>query len=256
MIIAAAQFLPEKGNVDSNLKQHYHFIETAAKHGVDLLLFPEMSITGYIHEEADNLAFSVDDNRLETLSQMAMEYGMTIVGGAPLRHEENLYIASFILNPDGSTNIYRKHFLHGNEVLFFQPAPEDYQSSFSIKNKRVAFAICADITHRKHAETAAIAQPDLYVASIFFSKKGIGEAYEKLGNYARDFKFNVLMSNFSDDHLTPEPAGRSAYWNRSGELIAALDNNRGLLIVDTSQKKSFFISFDVISDHFLASYNL
>ncbi len=38
---------PRLGDVDTNLKRHLEFIETARKKGADLVVFPELSLTGY-----------------------------------------------------------------------------------------------------------------------------------------------------------------------------------------------------------------
>lgn len=243
MIIASAQFYPTKCSVDANLDWHYKFVETAAQKNVELLIFPEMSITGYIHEEAKLLAFKASDNRLETLSQLAMEYNITIVAGAPLLEDDHLYIASFILNTNGSTNIYRKRFLHGNEVKYFRSGIRQDVTKYEIGGEKVALAICADITYQQHAEEAAMVQPDLYAASIYFSENGIAEAYEKLGTYAQNFKFGVLMSNFSIGVIDSKPAGKSAYWNSEGKLIGSLSNETGLLVIDTEKDSCIKMSF-------------
>lgn len=47
MILASAQTKPKRGDIESNLIDHYNIIDLASKNQVDLLVFPEMSITGY-----------------------------------------------------------------------------------------------------------------------------------------------------------------------------------------------------------------
>lgn len=50
--IAVAQIKPIKGDIPSNVLQHVDFIELAAVNQVDLLIFPELSLTGYEPELA------------------------------------------------------------------------------------------------------------------------------------------------------------------------------------------------------------
>lgn len=44
--IAAAQYAPRHSCVDEHVKHHLHFIAEAAWHGCDLIVFPELSLTG------------------------------------------------------------------------------------------------------------------------------------------------------------------------------------------------------------------
>src|SRR4051812_45247566 len=45
--VGLAQMHPKSGNLEANLKTHLEYIEEAKKHGVELLVFPELSLTGY-----------------------------------------------------------------------------------------------------------------------------------------------------------------------------------------------------------------
>lgn len=44
---AAAQSISIAGDVRANLVRHQHFMQAAAEQGVQLLVFPELSLTGY-----------------------------------------------------------------------------------------------------------------------------------------------------------------------------------------------------------------
>ncbi len=45
--VAAAQVPSQRGDVERNVATHIAAIEAAARHGVSLLVFPELSLTGY-----------------------------------------------------------------------------------------------------------------------------------------------------------------------------------------------------------------
>ena len=47
LIIAAAQTIPVKGNVDINIERHIDLINQAYEKGVSLIVFPELSLTVY-----------------------------------------------------------------------------------------------------------------------------------------------------------------------------------------------------------------
>jgi predicted amidohydrolase len=54
--IGLAQITPKLGDVEANLALHLQQIEKAADQGVELLIFPELSLTGY---RLRDLTFSV-----------------------------------------------------------------------------------------------------------------------------------------------------------------------------------------------------
>lgn len=232
MILAAAQTKPKRGNIASNLLNHYQLIELAAQNGAQLIAFPEMSITGYERENALEMAFAEDDYRIDHLKDLATDNNITIIAGAPILIENQLFIGEFIIAPNDSVSIYTKQFLHEGEDELFQSS-FDNNPIITIENQNIAFAICADIDNPKHPENAKRNNADIYIASIFFSPNGIPNAYRNLQHYAEKHKINVLMSNFSGESWGSPSAGQSAFWNQNGELIGQMnESDSGLLLVE------------------------
>lgn len=231
MILAAAQTKPKRYDIEANLLDHYRLIELAAENGVQLIAFPEMSITGYERKDASEMAFTKDDSRLNHLRKLAQENNITIIAGAPIVIDSEMFIGEFIISPDNSVSIYTKQFLHEGEDEFFD-STSDYNPMIRIENQNISLAICADIDNPKHPENASNRDTDLYIASIFFSPNGIPSAYRELQSYAEKHKMNVLMSNFAGESWGSPSAGQSAFWNNKGKLIGQMsDSDSGLLIV-------------------------
>lgn len=222
MLLAAAQLNPTDNDYAANLQQHLRLGEKAADTGAQLILFPEMSLTGYVLETAAAQAIAPGDEKLEPLQKLAVHRGVTIIAGAPVQIGKQLHIGSFIFQADGQTTFYTKQFLHGRESEFFTGS-DVYNPLLLIGNQRIANAICADITHAEHPEAAQQLKPTIYAASIFYTPGGIAEAYQQLGHYARTYRMHVLMANYCGASYTYEAAGRSACWNAKGELVASLD---------------------------------
>jgi predicted amidohydrolase len=232
MILAAAQTKPKRGDIDANLLDHYRLINLAVANGVQLIVFPELSITGYEREDAAGLAFTKNDIRLNHLKKLAAENKITIIAGAPIRTETNLFLGEFCITPDNSVSIYTKQFLHTGEEIYYQPS-FNYNPMLEIENERISFAICADIDNPEHAKNASKKNSSTYIASIFFSPNGITQGHQSLQNYASQYQMNVLMANFGGDSYGYSSGGRSAFWNNKGELIAQMeDSGSGLLLVE------------------------
>jgi predicted amidohydrolase len=232
MILAAAQTKPKRGDIEANLLDHYRLIELAVQNKAQLIAFPEMSLTGYERENADQLIFKKNDSRLDHLKKLAVENNIVIIAGAPIQIDSEMFIGEFVISPDNSVEIYTKQFLHEGEDEFFQSS-FNYNPMITIENQKISFAICADIDNQLHPENACKRETDIYIASIFFSPNGIPNAYRDLQNYAQKHKMNVLMSNFSGESWGYPSAGQSAFWNNKGGLIAQMnDSDSGLLLIE------------------------
>lgn len=109
--LAAAQTIPQPGDVAANVGEHVRLIRAAADEQVQVLLFPELSLTGYELELAASLAFSFDDPRLEPLRALAVACRLTLIVGAPVRIGPQLFLGALVLAPDRSIDLYTKHHL-------------------------------------------------------------------------------------------------------------------------------------------------
>lgn len=232
MIIASAQTSPIRENIEMNLQEHYELIELASKNHADLIVFPEMSITGYEREKAQELAFTTEDSRLKRLRKLSCDKQITVIAGAPIFIDNELYIGAFILSPDNSILIYTKQFLHSGEEMYFKSSSK-YDPIIELKGERISCAICADISNPEHAENAKNKGATLYVSGIFFTPNGISNAYDVLSNYARIHSMNVLMSNYGGQSWGFESGGMSGFWNKQGVLIGKINNvSSGLLLIE------------------------
>ncbi|RPH27706.1 MAG: carbon-nitrogen hydrolase family protein [Bacteroidales bacterium] len=232
MILASAQTKPKQGDIKSNLIDHYNLIDLASKNQADLIVFPEMSITGYEREKAINLAFTETDSRLDKLRQLSADKKIILIVGAPILIGKKLYIGAFILKPDYSISIYTKQFLHSGEEEYFK-STFDNNPMININNELISISICADIDNPLHAENANKNETTIYIASIFFTPNGIPNAYKTLSDYASRYSMNVLMANYCGQSWGLDSGGQSGFWDKKGKLIANLnDTDSGLLIVE------------------------
>lgn len=219
MIIAAAQTVPRDGDIAGNLDDHYRLTEHAADCGAQLVVFPELSITGYLIRDADKFSFAPDDTRLNRLQALAAERNITIVAGAPISLPTGLHIGSFIIRPDNIISIYTKQFLHTGEEEAYVPGC-DNDPQLEIGGETVSFAICADISNPLHPDNASKRKTTLYIASIFFRPVSMGRAHGLLSSYAEKYSMNVLMANYGGPSSATDAGGQSAFWSSTGECIA------------------------------------
>jgi predicted amidohydrolase len=240
--IAAAQTIPIRGDVDANLEEHVRLAHFAAGQQARLLVFPELSLTGYELDLADELAFSERDPRLAPLVELAAACSMTLVVGAPVRLGPNLHLGAFILSPDRSVDVYTKHHLGAfpssaspdgsvppPEASVFQPG--NRSPLVRLGDGVAAVAVCVDIGRPSHPESAAKRGARTYLASTFVIPSDFESDTAKLRSYAVRHSMAVLLANYGGPSGGLPSAGGSAIWSDRGELLAQLGTNGSGVVI-------------------------
>jgi predicted amidohydrolase len=233
LVLAAAQTIPVPGDVDANLARHIALARAAADEGASVLVFPELSLTGYELDLAERLAFSSEDARLDPLRGMALEGGMVIVAGAPLLAGSRLFLAAFVLKPDGTVELYTKRHLgafapNDNPGGAVPPpeasvfAPGSHDPLVRVGDRIAAVAVCADTGRPAHAQSAADRGASIYLASMFVIPPDIDRDTTRLSGYAERHAMAVVFSNYGGPSGGLPSGGRSAIWSDRGELLVQL----------------------------------
>ncbi|WP_207511267.1 carbon-nitrogen hydrolase family protein [Longitalea luteola] len=235
MKIALAQTRPVRGDIEYNINQHVRFIEQAAANGAEMIVFPELSLTGYEPSLAKELATTATDNRLAIFQRLSDEKHLIIGVGLPTKGGSGIHISMVLFQPGNPPQVNSKMYLHADEDPFFVPGIN--LPGLIIDNTHIALAICYEISVPEHAEKAGNTGANLYLASVAKTAPGVEKAAVRLGEIARTYKMTVLMSNSVGMCEDGECAGQSAVWNKEGSMIAQLnDNNEGILLYDTDSE--------------------
>ncbi|WP_339446810.1 carbon-nitrogen hydrolase family protein [Pseudomonas sp. EA_5y_Pfl2_R50] len=231
LTIAAAQSVSIAGDLATNIARHMRFIEVAAQHGVELLVFPELSLTGYEGEIAAALAIDPQDPLIAPLRDRARALGITAVVGMPIHLNGNsaVLIGALTLGAEGTLGVYSKQHLHsGEERVFASGSGGEPQQ---IGSDKVALAVCADFTHASHATAAADHGANLYAAGVLISEKGYEPDTAILRGYARNHVMAVLMANHGGLTGGWQSAGCSAIWSETGTLVIAAPGAGEALVI-------------------------
>lgn len=219
--IAAAQSTSVPLDVAANVQTHLRFVEAAADHGVQWLVFPELSLTGYELAAMPGLVLHANHALLAPLRDAARRAGMAITVGAPVDSGSALpSIGAVTLRPDGQHSVYRKFHLHEGEKQFATPGLEPVHLQTQ-GNTRIASAICADTNHPIHAARAAKAGARVYAAGILTSDAGYAAEAPLWRAYAQEHQMVVLIANHGGPSGGYVPAGKSGIWNVLGQAITA-----------------------------------
>ena len=231
LTLAAAQSISIPGDVPANIERHLAFMRVAAEHGVQFLVFPELSLTGYEPSLAAGLAIAPEDARLAPLREMARELRLTAVVGMPIRmaSEPGVWIGALVLGADGSLAVYTTQHLHPGEDMAFVAGQGGALLEWG--DDRIALAVCADFSHASHPRLAADAGANVYAAGVLISEGGYATDSALLQGYAAEHGLLVLMANHGGPSGGWACAGRSAIWAADGSLLAAVPGVGDALVI-------------------------
>ncbi|WP_438765703.1 nitrilase-related carbon-nitrogen hydrolase [Kushneria sp. TE3] len=82
--IALAQLPVIRGALADNLAKHLTYIERAAYHGADVIVFPELSLIGYEPDLLEALAMSDDAEAFATLRAAVRANNLVVIAGCSL----------------------------------------------------------------------------------------------------------------------------------------------------------------------------
>ncbi len=149
--IGLVQLNPKLGDVQNNLDQHLQKIDEAAGQDIDLLIFPELSLTGY---RLRDLAYDVwirpdsSDPIFSQLLEASLKIDL-VFGFVEADVREKFYIASAYLSGGELIYLHRKVYLptYGmfDEARYF--AWGDSVRAFDTRFGRVGLLICEDFWH-------------------------------------------------------------------------------------------------------------
>jgi predicted amidohydrolase len=229
--MAAAQSTSVPLDVVANVQNHLRFVEAAAQHGVQWLVFPELSLTGYELAAMPDLVLHADHALLAPLREAAQRTGMAITVGAPVDSGSPLpFIGAITLRPDGQHSVYAKHHLHGSETRF-ATAGSAQVGLQAWAGQQIASAICADTNYPSHAAQAAAAGACVYAAGILTSANGYAAEAPLWASYAREHAMTVVIANHGGPSGGYLSAGRSVIWGTDGALLVEAAGTGDCLVV-------------------------
>lgn len=153
---------PRLGDVAANVAA---VAKAAVADKADLVVFPEMFLTGYnIGDDAQRLALALDDDRLAPLRAAAKKAKCHIVVGGPRKVRAGVTTnAAFLVRPDGTTEAYDKRVLANyttfEEGKYFQPGRTT--PIFDLGFAKVGISICYDLFFPEFQRRQALAGADL-----------------------------------------------------------------------------------------------
>ncbi len=231
--VGLAQITPVLGDVQANLELHLRTVEEAADQGVELLIFPELSLTGY---QLRDLAFDVavkptyKDPVFSRLLDASRDLDL-VVGFVEGDKRNKFYIASAYLSQGNLIHLHRKVYLptYGmfDEGRYF--AWGDAVRAFDTRFGRVGILICEDFWHISPPYLLWLDGADILILTSASPGRGLATE-QKIGSavwvehinqaYASIFTNYVIHVNRTGFEDGVTFWGGSSIFDPEGQLVA------------------------------------
>lgn len=232
MIIAAAQISPHLGDIKKNFDLHLRYIEKAKKKKADLLIFPELSLTGYtLKDLVEEVAVQPEKEALFK-EFMDLSHRISLVFGFVEEKERGLFYNSVAFLSKGKiVHIHRKVFLptYGmfEEGKFF--ARGRHFKTFLTPYGKAGMLICYDFLHYGASYVLFAGGSEIIIVPSAAPGRGLSEEdsyqssrmWELMGEAISRFSSSfVIYCNRVGFEDGKQFAGGSFIFNPRGKRIA------------------------------------
>lgn len=271
-----------------NLEKMKKFIEIAAKKGVNLLVFPEQILQGYVYMARPSFtvehelfqyhmanAETIPGPATDAISELAAKYnmyisfGMTEKAGNYGGGKAVMFNSIALVGPQGVIGIYRKVHQPGTEYHLFVKG-----SAFNVYETalgKVGMEICYDKVFPETTRTYAIKGADIILHSTAWPMSGPltvnGVTEKEYAGYMCSMFDKVRAAEnqiwyIAADNVGKDPKAGWEFWghsriiNPSGIVIAEIGHEEGLVIahgLDISgeivkARTQYFFGLDLLFD--------
>jgi predicted amidohydrolase len=237
--VTVAQYNPELLALETNFSAHADLIRQAERSGAELLLFPELSLTGFqLGRRTPEVAMRRDDARLLELARLAPPM-LVVLGFVEEASPGEYYNAIAYLQGGRVIDVYRKINLPtygGLEEGKWYHEGDDLVLVECKPHWRTCGLICADLWNPALVHCAMLRRPELLLAPVNSASAIVSEAFSNENNwqtnvtfYAMLYGIPVLMANRYGAEGDAWFWGGSRILGPRGEVLALAEDRTCLI---------------------------
>ncbi|HEX6537783.1 MAG TPA: nitrilase-related carbon-nitrogen hydrolase [Candidatus Dormibacteraeota bacterium] len=181
LVTALVQLAPRLGDVHANLERHHALIAEARAAGASLVVFPELSLTGYFLKDlVPECALRLDSDEVESLAERCADVD-ALVGCVLESEDTRFYNAALYLSRGTVAHVHRKVYLP-TYGIFDEQRYLGAGSSFHtfemrgrhLRAWRAGVLICEDMWHPSAAALLARQRVDMMLCPSASPGRGVG----------------------------------------------------------------------------------
>lgn len=191
--IALCQINPTVGDLSGNAKKIIRYIEDASKYSPDIIVFPELAVTGYPPEDLLLKPQFIDDN-LSALAEIQERVDDVLVVVGFVDKKDDIYNAAAIIHKKKIVDVYHKIHLPNygvfDEYRYFQTG--NRYPVYEMDGILFGVNVCEDIWYPEGPATVQALGGAEFIININASPYNIGKS---------DFREKMLATRASDSSV-------------------------------------------------------
>lgn len=181
LVTALVQLAPRLGDVHANLERHHALIAEARAAGASLVVFPELSLTGYFLKDlVPDCALRLDSDEVQSLAERCADVD-ALVGCVLESEDTRFYNAALYISRGVVAHVHRKVYLP-TYGIFDEQRYLGAGSSFrtfemrgrDLRAWRAGVLICEDMWHPSAAALLARQHVDVMLCPSASPGRGVG----------------------------------------------------------------------------------
>jgi predicted amidohydrolase len=242
VMIGGVQFAGLVNQKDRNMAKAEELIREAAKQGAQIVMTPEVVITGFVGGEAERkMAEPIPGPATERFARLAKELGVYILFGMSEMRDDQIMNAMPVLSPKGELmGVMRKVHINKYETGGgWRNGSEFPVWEFATPTGRFrgGIMICYD---REMPESARILM--LKGVDVIFNPLACTCPTDDIHRCllrTRAFENEVYL--FMVNHAAPRQNGHSMFFDYKGNIVHELDDKEGIFVQE--------LDFDALNEH-------
>jgi predicted amidohydrolase len=224
--LALAQISSKRENKEENIKKFEALTLRAKEKGADLVIFPELSLTGYVvRDQVYELAETIPGPSSQKIEEIAKKTGMHIIFGMPEISEKTkttIFNTAVLIGPHGLIGKYRKMYLPTHSVFeekrYFRPGY--HAVAFDTPLGKIGLCICYDIFFPEVTRLIRLQGAQLIVC--ISASPGIRRSYFEILTAARALENTAFLAyvNLAGVEDALQFWGGSRLISPTGEVLA------------------------------------
>lgn len=241
--IAVVQARSHGGDLQSAVAEHVARISEAGEAGAALVVFPELSLSGYEPDLIDLHGLRIDPGHpaLTPILRECRKWSVHALIGAPVSGSEAGAVGGrstdglpgigiMHVDPEGNAAVvYRKQYLDIAETGIF--AAGSAPGTVTIQGWRLALSICRDAAVIDHIAAAAKSGADVYVVAALFLI-GAEHRIEDQMRVVTSYRMWAALAQYSGGTGGGPACGGSGIWGPDGAERVRLDAAPGMGIAE------------------------
>lgn len=231
MQLAIYQGAGQAGNPAANLLELESAAEQAASESADLLVLPELWLSGYnIGTTAHELAEEADGPAAERVGRIAAQHGLAILYGYPERAGNKVFNAARFIDDSGKpvANMRKAHLYGPDEQNLFCRGDTGFPL-VNFRGLRIGIVICYDIEFPEVARTLALRGAELIAVPTSLPERDIFVATQVVPVRAWENQIFVAYANRCGQEDGLAYTGHSRICAPDGRVLAAATDGSAII---------------------------